>query len=428
MKLLKSERIENHYSLEVEISVESVKTASDVAFKKLVKSSKIPGFRPGKAPRHVFEKFFGTEGITQEAVTTSVRVAYSDIIESLNLEVIDYPQNLRIGEFKENEPIVFSCTVDVVPFVTLGDYTHVRVEKKTVFIEESDIEKKLEELQQQHAEFVLSNEPCVNGDIVQLNLTTSLNNIPYEKWTRNGIGIEIGKSQFSSDFDNRICSLKKGDLSEFTVSFDPSFDNADVAGQDVFFKAEVVDVRSRKLPDLDDIFAKKASSFETMADFRESLASTLQKQLEEESENEFEKNVMDEVLKNTSVEIQPILISRELEFMLNQFKNSLQKSNLTLDMYLSFMNISLDQFKESQLPLAEKKVKSDLTLDEIAKKESIEASESDLIEEIKNWNLPNLKEATDIKKRISSLDLEELKVSVKRKKTMAFLLNQAKII
>ncbi len=418
MNILKQERVGNRFSLEIETPHDAVISAMDSAYRKLSKKAKVPGFRPGKVPRPVFEKVYGRESLIQEAVMEVVNHSYAAAVENLQLEVIDYPQNLSVNEYKENEAVVFKCEVDVKPSVTLGKYKGLGIKKETVTVTDEDVENAITQTRQYYSEFGLTEDNCKEGDILLCNIEASVDGVALERWTRQNMGLELGRNTLGKDVDAQLADHKKGDKLSFSVAYPEDSAHSDIAGKSVAFNIEIAEVRTKKLPELTEEFVKKVSQANSVEEYKATLKTNLETQKQNETEDKFYEAIVDEIIKGITIDVQPVLVEREMESSVKNFEQSLKQSGLTLEQYLRFSNKSDADFKESYRESALKKIKTEISLDEIAKQENISVEDSDLISEIKKWNIPNLSEDDKIKDHLSKIDTTELVRVVKRRKAM----------
>ncbi len=420
MKILKNEQRGNSVTLEIEASVASLNAALDSAFQKVVKSAKIPGFRKGKIPRSLFEKHYGEEPIIREAITDVVNNLYSRAVQELELEVIDYPRELKVAEYKALEPLVFSCEVDVLPTVSLGTYKGLGIQKATQTVNDDAVQKRISELQEQYGEFQVVDQPAKEKDIVTCDIKATINGEVYERWTRENTGLELGRANFGQDFDAQVLNQAKGTQLNFVIDYPEASSNPEVAGKTVHFEVEVKEVRAKVLPELNSEFVEKISKFKTVEEFTQNLRQELQAQLDRESEDQFYNSLIDEVFKTVSVDIHPKLVEREIDRMISELEAELKRSGIPLDRYLMFTQKTKESLRNDYIEAAQRKVKTELVLDAIAKAENIQLQEEDLINEVRTWNINGLEQDSEtIKAYLSRLDTRLLSLMILRRKAMA---------
>ncbi len=249
MKVIKSHRIQNTVNLEIEEEHERMLAERDNVITRLSKKVTIPGFRQGKVPKNIFEKYYGPDKVTQEALTEVINSSYSDAVKELGLKVIDFPKDFDIPDMKENQPFRFKCSVDVEPEIKLGKYKGIKVKKTEYKIEEKDVENSILQIRDSFAEYLPTNLSCEKEDIIRCSLKVKIEGQEYRHWTRNHFALKIGIASFGPDFDTHIINLKAGEEKHFSVDYPDSFPNKDVASKKGEFSIKIEEVRRKTLPE-----------------------------------------------------------------------------------------------------------------------------------------------------------------------------------
>lgn len=428
MKVLKNKRKNNTVSIEVEESHDSLNSGLEVAYRRLVKKANVKGFRKGKVPRNVFEKTYGKEVLIQEAIMDVVNDAYRSAITELELQVIDYPKNLKVEEYKENQPIKFSCDIEVMPELKLGKYKGLKVDKEDPTVKDADIQDQIDRLRENFAEYKPVEREAKDGDIVRCDIEAKIDDQPLEKWTRQNAGMKIGQKAYGSDFDTEIVGLKTNDSKTFTSAFGDDFNDSEIAGKKVTFNVTLKEIREKTLPPVDDEFIKKVSQdHTTVEDYKNALKADLSKQKERESEDKLRVDLMEKIIEDVKVDVQDVLIEREIDNMLQDFERSLAQSGLNLDRYSEITAKTKDGLRNDFREDALKRIKSELSIEAIAEKEKIAATDDDVKAEIKSWNLPKVQTDEEIDTYLKKINPEQMKTMLKTKKTMEFIIENAKI-
>lgn len=427
MKVLSNKRKDNTVSLEIEAPYEALETAMDKVFRRVVKTAKVPGFRKGHIPRGIFEKHYGRGVLLQDAIMDVVNLSYSKAIDELSLKVIDYPTDLDVKEYKESTPIKFSLNVQVEPVVKLPKYKGLKVKREKEAVDDARMNEEIDRLRESYAAYDVVETAIEADSIVRAKLEANLaNGSAYAPWTRDNIGLKIGLGTFGKAFDDAILGLKKDDEKTFNVTYEDDFDVKEIAGQTLSFKISITEVRSKTLPELDAEFVKKVSQHETVDAFKTELRDALEKRAQEESDQKLKNALLDAILEDLKLDVPEKMIETEMNRHINHLESQVKQAGSTLDRYLALTGKTLEQIREEYKEQAEKNVKSDLVLLEIGEKEGITPNEKDLIQEVKSWNLPQLKTDEDLAKYATASKhyLEEI---VKRKKIFDFLIENAKI-
>ncbi len=426
MKVLKNKRNNFTVDLEIEVSQPEFNAAMDIAFKKVVKKAKIPGFRPGKATRAVYERYYGPGPIISEAVIEAVNTAYQLAIKELDLFVVDQPRNVDISEYKENEPIIFSCQVDTKPEVKLGKYKGVKVSKEDNAITEQAIDDAARHLQDKHAEFAEIDGPIATDQLIRFTMIAKIDGEILEDWTRENTSIRVGAKQFGDDFDRALIGLSKNDRKQFQVSYDADYADATVAGKTVEFDIEISEIRDKVRPEFNDDFVVKNSTYSSVADFRAKTRVELEEAAKEQAEQKINTAVIEAVVAESKVDIPAGMIQREIDYSIYQFDQNLRRSRLNLEYYLKLTQKTMDDVRQDFAESAEKKVRADLVLEAVSETEKIEALETDIEAEIQKWNLPEGQTLATLKEN-PNFNFEQLRSGILEQKTVAFLKEHAKI-
>jgi len=430
MKVNKMNRKGYTVTLEIEEEYSNITSHWDEAFKEVSQEVKLPGFRPGKVPREIFEKKFGKEYILEVAANKAMNGAYQAAIKEKELEPVDFPRNVEVKSLKENEPLVFTLEIDVIPEVKLGKYKGLKVEKKEAMVGDAEVQKQLEEMQENYAEYVLAEGRGIqDGDIVGYDIKAFVGDEPINKLTRTNSGTKVGSKALTEAFDKALIGMKPQEIKEFEVNFPAEHADKDLAGKNVKFNVLINEVREKKLPEVNDELVKKVSPFQTLAELKADMKEKMQKQAAEQAENEFKDTLIREMIKECEVELPKAVVEREIDRMINNLEYSLAQSRMNLDKYMQILGKDIKGLREEFKPRAEERAKSDLILEAIAKKEKIEATAEDIDKELteiaKGVKDQPIEES---KSKVSEQTKEYVKSYLKDRKTLDFLIEHAKIV
>jgi len=427
MKILKSKRENDVYSLELEENGDQLAPYLDKAFNKVVQKVKLPGFRPGKIPRNIFEKNFGKEVLVEEAILELTNDLYSNAVKELNLDVVDYPKNVNLGEYKEGEPIKFSCEVAVIPLVKLGKYKGLKAKKDKVEVNQTEVETYINAELEKKAQFLPVERPSNTGDAVRLNIETKIDEVLYENWSRQDLSVVLGNSFFGPDFDAEVLGLNKGENKTFTIKYADDFSYQDVAGKEVEFFVDVVEVLEKKLPDLTDEYVKENFKVDTVKEFKENLLNNMKLHKENEARKKLEEELLTQIITEMKVNLHESMIDRETEARLKNFESKISQYKISLEDYLKYNNKHIDDLKSDLRKESEKAIKSELLIQEVCKLENINVSDADLDLEIGKYNFPDVKTAEEFRSKYNPAFLEGISQSVKERKFFDFIIKEAKI-
>ena len=427
MKVLKSKRTNNIVSLEIEVSLETLEQGITKAFNSMVKQAKVPGFRAGKVPRNVFEKHYGKEILLKDGITEAVNIAYLQAIKEESLDVVDYPQNLSINEYKENEPLTFTCDVDVKPEIKVDKYKGLKVEKEAVTITDEVIQSQLQQLQNSAVEYNVVERAVQKEDLLKVNVQATIEDKQFSKWTKENVGVGVGASIFSEKFDKNLIGKNANEELTFSVDYDKTYHLKDVAGKKVDFKVVVTEVKEKTVPDLTDEMVAKLTQFKTVDDLKENIKTSMQEQRKNEVDEKLKTDLIDLVIEKTAFDIPESMLKYELEQDKAYFAATLKQSGGTIDTYLKMTQQSEDEFNKQLMSNTEKRVKQQLVIDAIEKKEGIIADEADIKAEIQRMK-PEATTDEKIAEERNKINENGLTQMIKQKKVFDFLIEHAKIV
>ncbi|MBU0580407.1 MAG: trigger factor [Candidatus Margulisbacteria bacterium] len=429
MKINKFDQKGFTITMEIEEDYSTIESFMDESFKEVVQDAVVPGFRKGKVPRNVFEKNYGQGPILEKAVNKAMNKAYLAAIDEKKIFPVDYPRNIEPKKLEEGKPFVFSLEIDVKPEVKLGKYKGLKVEKIEKNIEEKDIEQQLEHLRESYAEYVLvENEPVKTEHIVSYNIKATIDDKILEKWTKSNSGTKVGNKYISEEFDKALEGMKVGETKNFEIDFKEDFFDKEVAGKKVKFEVALNEIRSKKLPELNDELVKKASPFKTVEELKKDLKEKMQKNAEEQVESQFKDELLRELVKSSPLDVPQAMVEREIDRMLQNLEYSIGQSRMKMEDYLKIMGKDIKALREEFKIRAEERVKVDLLLEEIAEKEKVEVSDQDLDAELTRIAQTIKGQAVEeSKKKVSEATKDYVKSYLRDEKTIDFLKNHAKI-
>ncbi|MGM8213294.1 trigger factor [Virgibacillus sp. W0430] len=418
----------NEGILTVNVPADEFESALDQAFKKVVKTVQIPGFRKGKIPRKLFENRFGVESLYQDAVDIVLPNAYMKAVEETGIHPVDQPE-IDIEEIEKGKQLTFTAKVIVKPEVTLGEYKGLEVTEESVEVTEEDVEKELEALREKQAELVLKEDGKVaEGDTVVIDFEGFLDGEAFEGGKGENHSLEIGSGQFIPGFEEQLVGKEAGTDTEVEVEFPEDYHAEDLAGKKAIFKVKIHEIKVKELPELDDEFAKDVDEeVESLDELKKKKKEELEKQKAQQAENNKRESLIEQATENAEVDIPDAMVETELDQMVKEFEQRLQMQGMTMEMYAQFSGQDESAFKEQMRDDAKKRVKTNLTLEAIVEKEELEATEEDVDKELANMAEMYSMEIDRIKEMLGG-NTSAIKEDLKMKKAIDFLLEESKAI
>ncbi|AKP48015.1 MULTISPECIES: trigger factor [Bacillus] len=425
---VKWEKLEgNQGVLTVTVDADKVNEGLDYAFKKVVKTINVPGFRKGKIPRPLFEKRFGVESLYQDALDYILPEAYAKAVEESGIEPVDRPE-IDIEQLEKGKELIFKATVTVKPEVKLGEYKNLEVEKVDTEVTDEDVENELKALQERYAELVVKEDgKAEEGDTVVIDFEGFVDGEPFEGGKAENYSLELGSGSFIPGFEDQLIGTKAGDEKDVEVTFPEEYHAEELAGKPAVFKVKVHEVKAKVLPELDDEFAKDADEeAETLEDLKAKIKDRLKHQKEHEAEHALQDAVVEKATANAEIDIPEVMIENEIDRMMQEFSQNLSAQGMNLELYYQFSGQSEEDLRNQMKENAETRVRTSLTLEAIAKAENIEASEEDVEKELQRMADQFNLSVEDIKKALG--DLENLKADLRINKAVEFLVENAKVV
>ena len=383
MELKKNEKLENsRVELEIAIDAATFGDAVSKAFKKNASKFNIPGFRKGKAPRHLIEQMYGKDVFHYDAVNDLFPEVYAAAVKEAGIEPVDQPEAELVSTSLEDGALL-KVTVTVTPDVEMGEYKGLKATKTVHTVKAEEVDAEISRMQQRNARTITREGKAEKGDIAVIDFEGFVDGVAFEGGKGENFSLALGSGQFIPGFEDQVVGHEAGEEFEINVTFPEEYQAAELAGKASVFKIKLHEVKTRELPVLDDEFAKDVSEFDTLDELKEDIRKKKQEQTDKEDELNLENALVDQVVEGMKVEIPACMIDGRVDEMVRDFEYRLQQQGLKLDLYLQYTNNTMEKFREGFREQAEKQVKIRLALGKIVELEKIEASDEDFEAEIK---------------------------------------------
>jgi len=397
-------------ALTVEVSAADFDAAIEKAYKKQRGSIRLPGFRPGKAPRKMIENMYGAEVFYEEAINIAMPEAYMAAIDEQGLQVVGYPEVELLEAGKEG--FSFKATVAVFPEVTLGQYKGVEAPKAEVKVMAADVNARLKEMAENNGRLVSVDRKVKKGDTANIDFEGFDNGVAFDGGKGENFDLEIGSGNFVPGFEEQIIGMKAGEEKDIDITFPEDY-HAELAGKAVVFHVKVNAVKVKEVPALDDEFAKDVSEFDTLAELKKDVRAKLIAEREEASAAAFEDVLMAKVAEGITVEIPDAMIQEQAQSFLQNMKMQMQSQGIAFDQYCQMTGMTEESLLEQAKEPAERQVRMDLAVGAIIKAENLEVTDEDVEAEYASmaakYNMP----AEDIKKYMNPDMIKEQAIRAK---------------
>lgn len=421
----KWEKLENNQGvLTVEVEEADFNKALDQAFKKVVGKVNVPGFRKGKVPRKIFEARFGVESLYQDALDILLPTAYQKAIDETGIEPVDRP-DIDIEQLEQGKPVIFKANVTVKPEVELGEYKGLEIPEKDFSVTDEQVNEELETVRNRQGELIVVEDGEIqDGDTAVIDFEGFIGEEAFEGGKGENYSLEIGSNTFIPGFEEQLVGLKKDEEKDVVVTFPEDYHAEELKGKEATFKVKVNEIKRKQLPELDDEFAKDVSEFETLDEYKADLKQKLEERAKQEEEQYKKDTVVEKATENATIDIPEVMIDNEIEHMMREFEQRLQMQGLNLEQYFQFSGQDKEALQEQFRTDAEKRVRTSLTLEAIAKAENIEITDEDIDAELEKLAEMYGRSKDEIKTIFEQQgNLESMKNDLKVRKAVDLLVN-----
>ena len=381
----KVEKTKNANEVKLEITVEAEKF-NDAIKKVYFKSAKyfnIPGFRKGKAPMNIVEKYYGKEIFYEDAFNEVAGEALDEAVKENDLYVVSRP-DIDVTQIEKGKDLIFTAVMQTKPEAELGKYKGVEIKKIEYKVTAEDVNHELSHMQEHNARMItVEDRPVESGDIATIDFEGFVDGKAFDGGKAEGHELEIGSNTFIPGFEDQIIGMKIDEEKDINVKFPEEYFSKELAGKDATFKVKLHEIKKKELPKLDDEFAKDVSEFDTLKELKEDIKKKQQKQNDDKAKYETEDAVIKAVCENVKVEIPAGMIETEVDNMIKDIEQRLSYQGLKLEQYLQMMGKTTEEMRKEYEPQAIDSIKSRLALEAVIKAEKIEATEEELDEKMK---------------------------------------------
>lgn len=412
-------------TLTIEVEAAEVNKAVDQACKRLANRVSIPGFRKGKAPRMIVERHVGKDAVLQEAFDIVAPKALSKAFDEQKIDPVTRP-SVDIETLEEGKDLVFKATVTPRPEVKLGDYKGLNVPKNEVNITDEDVEKQLKTFQDRQGKLVDAPQGAEvkDGDFTTLDFKGFVDGEAFDGGEGKDYPLQIGSNSFIPGFEDQLVGAKIGEERDVNVKFPEEYHAKELAGKDATFKCTIRSIKTKELPAIDDELAKKVSKFETLDELKADIRKNLEENAERTAENDQKSAAIEMATNNITVDIPAVMIDNRVTAMIQEMAMRLEQQGMKLEQYLQYAGTDIAKLREQYRETAEKNVKTDLMLEEVAKAEDIKVEAKDLDEEVAAMAAAYGATPQQVQKIIKEQGrIGDLAASVLRKKTAQFIID-----
>ena len=358
---------------------DEVDDSLEKSYRRLAKKTNIPGFRKGKAPRAVLERYIGKERLLEDALNGLLPDAYEKAVKEQSIEPFAQPQI----EIAKTDPVIFKVAVPLTPVIKLGDYHQIQVAPEPVEVTEDDVSAAIEQLRHQRATWEPVERPVGFKDLVTLDVESSIGDKPFVN--QKGVQYQVLQELPlpAPGFAEQLVGIRRDEEKEFKLQVPAGYPKDELAGKEPSFKVKVSEIKQEKLPELNDEFAQEmGADFKNVDSLREKVSTNLRLRAEEKAKIDFEERVIEAVAGAAELEFPPVLVEMETDRLVNQQLRRWQLGSL--EEYLNRIKKTEEELRKELNPPATKRVTQSLVLGRIAEEEKFEVSDTEIDAEIEN--------------------------------------------
>ena len=426
MSLIKKELTEKSgFVIEFSVDKETYAKAEMEAYKKNVKSINVPGFRKGKAPKHIIEAYYGKGIFFEDAINACIPEAFEAAVKEAGLDIVGNP---KFDLVSDEGDIVLKAEGYVKPEVSVEGYKDIAAKKKTSRVTKDEIEAEVQRARERNARAIeVTDRAAAMGDTANIDYEGSVDGVPFDGGKGEGHDLKLGSGSFIPGFEDQIVGKNIGEEFDVCVTFPEEYHAKELAGKAAVFKTKLNALKAEELPEADDEFAKDVSEFDTLDEYKADIKAKLAKRNEEKAEAEFENAVAEALMSKLVAEIPEPMFEAETENYVRDYDTRLRQSGLDLQTYFKYTGLTLDALRAEMRPQAEKQVKIRLALEKVAELEAIEVSEGEIDDEYARIASVYNVAVEDVKRMILAEDVAaDLKVAGAMKKVKEYAKANAK--
>ena len=383
MNLISCEKLEKSMvELQFSIDAETFKNAVNAAFKREGKKYNVPGFRRGKAPRHMIEKLYGAEVFHYDAVNDLFPAEYEAAVKAAGIEVVGAPEP-EVVSMNETDGATLKVKVAIKPEVTLGDYAGLSVTKKVHTVKDSAVDAELARMQDRNGRLLTREGAAENGDTVDIDFEGFVDGVAFEGGKAEHYSLVLGSNSFIPGFEDQVVGHAAGEEFDVNVTFPEQYQAEELAGKAAVFKIKLHEVKYKELPELDDDFAKDVSEYDTLDELKASIRKGMEDNADRSADQQVENDLIEQVVNGMQAEIPQAMYDSRVDELVRDFEYRMSQQGLKMDMYLQYMGMTMEQLRGQFAEQAEKQVKMRLAMESIVAKENITVSDEEFDAEVK---------------------------------------------
>ena len=370
--------------LEIEVPSDEVDRHFATAYRHVAERTRVPGFRPGKAPRHVIDRFVGRGSVLAETIDHLVSASYDEALGQTDVMPIDQPEvDIDPASLAEGQPITFTATVPIRPEVELGSYTDYPFGLERPEVTDEQVEQVIAELREQQATLrPIDGRGAQSGDVASVKFVGRIDGEPFEGGSADRMPLVIGENRMIPGWEDNLVGMEISGTKAFEITFPDDYRVEELRGKKAQFDVELLDLREKILPELSDEFAKSVGDVESLDELRTEIRDAMEKRADAEARHQFGDRIIDFASSNANVELPEVMVANEIEIMRDEMRTRLGQQRIGMEQYLALAKQTPEELSAELREPASRRVKTLLVLSAIAEKEGIDATDEQIDAEI----------------------------------------------
>lgn len=414
---------ENVVELEFSVDQKTFQEGVVKSYRKNVKRIQIPGFRKGKAPQKMIEKMYGPEVFYDDAINFVFPDAYDEAVKEAGITPVDRPE-VDVKEVGPDVDLVLTAKVTVKPEVSIDHYKGIEIPKIEYTVSDEDVDKEISSIAERNSRLVtVEDREAKLGDTAIIDYEGFVDEVAFEGGKGENHSLELGSGQFIPGFEDQIVGKKPGEEFDVNVTFPEEYHAEDLQGKEAVFKVKLNELKEKVVPTIDDEFAKDVSEFDTLEELKADSRKKLEQTAADKAKNEKETAILDFLCENLQANIPQVMVESQIDNMMKDFEMRISSQGIDMNTYMTYMGLDPKTMRDSFREQADRRVKTTLALEKILELENISATDEDAEAEIQKMADQYQMEVDKIK---SFIKLEDVKEDLAMRKTMEFLLENAK--
>lgn len=411
----------------IEIDNAEFLKVEDKVFNKEKGKLSAPGFRKGKVTKEMAFKVYGRNAFLEDTVNECINETYYNEVKNSGEKVMAQPK-ITVVQVDVTKNFIYEAEVAIVPEIKLGKYKELELKASKIEVSDADVDTIIGQEREKNARLVAVDRKSKMGDTVCIDFDGYVDGKQFKGGKAENYDLTLGSKSFIDNFEDQLVDKSAGDEVDVNVTFPENYGEKTLAGKKALFKVKIHEVKEKQLPEIDDEFISEISEFETLKDYKDDVRKKVKEAKEKEQKEKDKMKLLDEILKDTAIDIAHEAVDAETDELLYGFENRLRYQGMDLDSYFKAVNQTREGFKKEQEPNAEKNIKRRLILEKIAEVEKIEATDEMVDEELTNMAKAYGMNPEQFKKSYSTPeDVKRIKDDLLYPAVMNFIYDNAKI-